>query len=97
MFHVYMLRCRDGSLYVGHTDDLEKRMAEHAEGVASAYTFARRPVQLVWTEEFSRREDAFELERRLKGWVRRKKEAFIRGDFDALRRLARGPNRHERS
>jgi len=96
MFHVYILRCRDGSLYVGHTDDLEKRMTEHAEGVASAYTFARRPFELVWTEEFGRRDEAFERERRIKGWVRRKKEALIRGDVETLRCLARGPNRHER-
>ena len=88
-FHVYILRCADGSYYVGHTDDLEKRLAAHQSGEIRGYTHSRRPVQLVFHEQFTSREDAFLRERQLKGWARRKKEALIRGDWDDIRRLSR--------
>jgi predicted GIY-YIG superfamily endonuclease len=88
-FYVYMLRCGDGSYYVGHTDDLEKRLAAHKTGDIPGYTRSRRPVQLVFHEEFLSREDAFLLERQLKGWSRRKKEALVRGDWDSLKQLSR--------
>ena len=90
-FYLYILRCRDGSYYVGHTDDLEKRMVEHAEGICGGYTARRRPVELVFADEFSTREETIERERQLKGWSRKKKEALIRRDWESLRRLARGP------
>jgi putative endonuclease len=87
---VYMLRCRDGSYYVGLTRyGLDKRLAEHQEGRYPGYTSARRPVELVWAEEFLWLKDAIECERRLKGWRREKKEALIRGDYDALKMLSR--------
>jgi predicted GIY-YIG superfamily endonuclease len=88
-FYVYILRCADGSYYAGHTDDLEKRLAAHKSGDIGGYTHSRRPVQLVFHEEFPSREDAFLRERQLKGWSRRKKEALVRGDWDSLRRLSR--------
>ena len=95
-FHVYLLRCSDGSYYVGHTDDLDGRLARHASGELGGYTAGRRPVTLVWCTDFPTRDQAYELERQLKGWTRRKKEALARGDLEALRGLARGPNRRER-
>jgi predicted GIY-YIG superfamily endonuclease len=88
-FYVYMLRCADGSYYVGHTDDLEKRLAAHQAGDIAGYTRPRRPVQLIFQEEFPSREDAFLRERQLKGWSRRKKEALVTGDWDDLERLSR--------
>ena len=88
-FYVYILRCADGSYYVGHTDDLEKRLAAHQRGEIRGYTHSRRPVQLVFHEQFPSREDVFLRERQLKGWSRRKKEALIRGDWDSLKRLSR--------
>jgi tRNA/rRNA methyltransferase len=88
-FSTYMLRCGDGSYYVGHTDTLGRRVAEHQEGGKCAYTTARRPVQLVWSQEFSTREEAKDTEIRSKAWSRRKKEAFISGNMDALRTAAR--------
>jgi hypothetical protein len=57
-FFTYMLQCADGSYYVGHTDDLEKRLAEHEEGRKCAYTETRRPVQLRWSQEFASRAEA---------------------------------------
>jgi predicted GIY-YIG superfamily endonuclease len=88
-FWVYILRCADRSYYVGHTDDLELRLAKHTNGEYPGYTKTRLPIELVFTEEFSSRADAFARERQLKGWTRRKKEALIRGDWAEISRLAR--------
>ncbi|MFO1269072.1 MAG: GIY-YIG nuclease family protein, partial [Rubrivivax sp.] len=57
-FFVYMLRCADGSYYVGHTDELERRIAQHRAGEIPGYTHERRPVELVWSQEAATREEA---------------------------------------
>jgi putative endonuclease len=88
-FFAYMLRCADGAYYVGHTDDLEKRVSEHQEGGKCAYTERRRPVQLIWSEEFATREDALAAELQIKKWSRIKKEALASGAVEELRRAAR--------
>src|SRR5215467_5251371 len=98
---LYILRCADGSYYVGTTgDSLEKRMAEHEAGTFRGHTARRRPVTLVFQQEFARIEDAIAAERQVKGWRREKKEALIRGDFAVLpalsRRAARVPVRPSR-
>ncbi len=86
---VYILRCADGSYYIGSTrKSLEERVAEHNSGVLRGYTWSRRPVALVWSQEFARITDAIAMERQLKGWRRDKKEALIRGALDALSMLA---------
>ena len=88
--YVYVLRCSDGSYYVGSTrSDLEKRIAEHNTGAFGGYTARRRPVELVYSQEFDRVTDAVAAERQLKGWSRAKKEALIAGDFGRLRALAK--------
>jgi predicted GIY-YIG superfamily endonuclease len=89
-FWVYMLRCSDGSYYTGNTDDLEKRVAEHQTGEISGYTSTRRPVELVFDQEFATREEALSAELQIKGWSRKKKEAMIRGDRKEVQRLAWG-------
>ena len=88
-FYVYILRCSDGSYYTGHTDNLDVRMAQHGDGTGSAYTSKRRPLELLWATDCQTREQAFELERKLHGWSRAKKEALMRGDFEALPALSR--------
>ena len=89
-FWVYMLRCHDGSYYTGHTDALERRIAEHTSGAfTGCYTFQRRSVELVFAQEVATREEALAAERRIKGWSRAKKEAMIRGDWAAVSRLGR--------
>ena len=88
-FYVYIIRCADGSYYVGHTDNLERRLAAHQTGDIAGYSRSRRPVQLVFHEDFPSRQDAFLRERQLKGWSRRKKEALIRRNWEGLRRLSR--------
>ncbi len=95
-FFVYMLRCADGSFYVGHTDDLEKRVLDHGSGCFGGYTASRRPLELVFAQGFPTRAEALELERRLKTWSRAKKQALIDRDWQRLKQLARGPNRQDR-
>jgi predicted GIY-YIG superfamily endonuclease len=92
-FWVYLLRCADGSYYAGHTDNLEQRIEQHRSGELGGYTSTRRPVELVYSEDFPTRDEAFAAERRIKGWSRKKKEALIQGDWEGLRRLARGRSR----
>ncbi len=88
-FWTYMLRCSDGKFYVGHTDNLELRIGQHQSGVLGGYTLRRRPVDLVWSENFQTRYEALSAERRIKGWSRAKKEALIRGDWALVSQLAR--------
>lgn len=88
-FCAYILRCNDGSYYAGHTDNLEARVAQHQRGSVEGYTTARLPVQLLWSEAFPTRDEAFAAERRVKGWSRAKNEALVAGDWDKLRMLAR--------
>jgi LAO/AO transport system kinase len=90
-FFVYMLKCADGSYYVGHTDELDLRVAQHQSGsIPGAYTHERRPVELVWSQETATREEALAGEMRIKGWGRAKKESLIRGDWASIRRHAWG-------
>lgn len=84
MFTVYILRCADGSLYTGHTDDLDERLRQHDLGQVSGYTATRRPLSLVFTQDFSTRLEALEAERQIEGWKRRKKEALIQTDLETL-------------
>ena len=89
-FWVYILRCSDGSYYTGHTDSLERRIGQHFAGaIPSCYTFNRRPLTVVFSQEFSTREEALASEQQIKGWSRKKKEAMIRGDWTEVSRLAR--------
>ena len=92
-FWVYMLRCADGSYYVRHSDNLEDRFQQHQSGMMGGYTKSRRPVQLVYSQDFPTRDEAFAAERQIKGWSRQKKEALIKGDWEEGRRLARGRQR----
>jgi len=89
-FGVYILRCRDNSYYTGHTNNLEKRIAEHQAREVEGYSSTRLPVALVFAEEFPTREEALATERQIKGWSRKKKEAIMRGDWAEVSRLARG-------
>ena len=87
-FFVYILICKDGSYYTGHTDNLENRITEHKSGAIKGYTSSRLPVEIVFSQEFQTREEALENERKIKGWSRKKKEAMIRGDWHEVSRLA---------
>src|SRR5258706_6954452 len=88
-FWTYTLRCKDGSYYVGHTDNLDRRVAMHQDVSPGGYTAHRRPVTVVHAELFDSLDEAFRRERQIKGWSRAKKEALSKGDWTELRRLAR--------
>ena len=92
----YMLRCSDGSYYVGSTLDLPIRLAQHESGDGAAYTRRRRPVVLVWFEEFSRVDHAFAREKQVQGWGRAKREALIDGRYGSLPGLAAKPGSRKR-
>jgi putative endonuclease len=93
---VYILKCADGSYYTGTSRDssLGKRVSEHNNGhFQNAYTANKRPVGLVFAEEFLTIADAITAERRIKGWTRAKKEAMIEGRWNELPKLARRATR----
>ncbi|PJJ72299.1 putative endonuclease [Diaminobutyricimonas aerilata] len=81
---MYILRCADGTFYVGSTRDLERRLGEHGEG-GVGYTRLRRPVTLAYAEEYERVDEAYAREKQVQGWSRRKRQALIDGDTEALR------------
>ena len=89
--YVYMLRCADGSYYVGSAngDDLGPRVDQHNAGSYPGYTFSRRPVVLVWSEYFDRITDGIAAERQIKGWSRAKKEALLNSDWTKVSELSR--------
>jgi putative endonuclease len=84
-----MVRCSDGSFYVGVTNGPDRRIAEHNLGLdPDCYTFTRRPVELVYSSEFHHIEEAIACEKQLKGWSRAKKLALIGNDWGAISQLA---------
>jgi len=90
-YFVYMVRCSDGSFYVGVTNDVERRINEHNFGLdPSSYTNERRPVRLVYSTDFQRIEQAIAWEKQLKGWSRAKKIALIDGDWERIVQLSNG-------
>jgi putative endonuclease len=84
----YILKCADGSFYVGSTRDLAVRLQQHASGLGSRYTANRLPVELIWSADFDRIDDAYVLEKRIQGWSRAKRLALIEGRFDELPALS---------
>ena len=89
-----MLRCADGSYYVGSARrGLDQRIGEHNAGACGGYTSTRRPVVLVRAQHFLIITDAIAVERQIKGWSRAKKEALIRGDYDAIKLLSKRGSR----
>lgn len=88
-YYVYILRCSDNSLYTGITSNLERRINEHNEGKYKAtYTFLKKPVTLVFFQDFTEPNQAIYFEKKLKGWSKAKKEALIKGDYDMIQTLA---------
>lgn len=91
-FWAYLLHCRGGAFYVGHTDNLDQRIGQHQTGAIAGFTSQLLPVSLVWSQDFPTRYQAKEAERRIKGWGRAKKIALIRGDWKLTSRLTKGKN-----
>ena len=95
-FTLYILECTDGSFYIGHTDDMDQRMLQHDQGKGCVYTSTRRPLKLVHAESFQTRYEALSMERKLKGWSRAKKLAYMTGNWKEVSRLAKGNHKHQR-
>ena len=89
-FWAYMLHCRGGYFYTGHTDNLELRIAQHKSDTLPGFASSHLPLVLVWSQEFATRYEALAAERRIKGWSRAKKMALIQGDWLKISELSKG-------
>ncbi len=78
MNYTYIVRCSDGSLYTGWTNDLEKRIKAHNEGKGAKYTKSRRPVELVYYEAFEKKEEAMSREWAIKQMSREEKKGLLK-------------------
>ena len=87
--YVYILLCADGSYYTGSTTNLDIRLAQHFSGEGANYTQKHRPIKLLYFEEFSDISKAFDREKQIQGWSRRKKEALIQERFEEIPNLSK--------
>jgi putative endonuclease len=87
--YVYILRCSDGSFYVGSAQNLAGRVKSHNAGRGAAHTFKHRPVHLVYSEAFRSETAAVTRERQLKRWSHEKKVSLINRDLEGLKRLSK--------
>ena len=95
-WYVYILRCSDGSLYTGQTNNLESRLLAHNSGKGSKYTASRRPVVIVYHEPAESKSAALQRELQIKSWTKAKKIALIQGDYDTLKKLSRCHSVHKK-
>jgi len=88
-YYVYILECSDGFYYTGVTNNLDKRIWEHNEGInKSSFTYNRRPVVLKYFQRFQNIDDAILFEKQIKGWNRKKKEALFNEDWNEIKQLS---------
>ena len=88
-YFVYILKCSDGILYTGFTNNLERRVIEHQEGKSkSSFTHNRRPVELIFHQEFNDVNQAIYFEKRIKKWSAKKKLALANGNYNMLEILS---------
>lgn len=80
MYYVYMLRCTDGSLYTGSTDDIDRRYAAHVAGKGAKYTKSHPPVALAAAWRTETKSEALKLEYRIKRFKKKEKERIVHGD-----------------
>lgn len=78
MNYVYILKCKDNTLYTGYTNDLDKRIKAHNDGKGAKYTKARRPVKLMYFEEYSSKGEALSREASIKKLTRTEKLSLIK-------------------
>ena len=96
MPYLYILECSDGSYYTGSTWDLRQRLAQHQAGVGANYTAKHLPVTLVYCEQYDRIDEAFQREKQVQGWSRKKKRALIEGRFEHLPDLSASKSKRDR-
>lgn len=89
LYFVYILKCSDGLTYTGITDDVERRLSEHQDGWnKTSFTYHRRPVQLIFQQEFRDVLQAIYFEKKIKKWSAKKKFALATGDLNLLQILS---------
>ena len=89
LYYVYIVECSDGLYYTGVTNNIERRLAEHNDGIhIKSFTFKRRPVVLKYLSTFQFIDQAIAFEKQVKGGNRKKKEALFKEDWDELKRLS---------
>jgi len=93
IYFVYILNCSDNTFYTGVTNNMDRRVAEHNEGLDPfCYTVKRRPLELVFLQEFQEIKEAIAFEKQVKGWSRKKKLAIINDNWEKLKELAECKN-----
>ncbi len=92
-YYVYILKCSDGLLYTGVTNNISRRLVEHHEGLnKGSFNYKRRPVELIFHQDFNDIEQAIYFEKKIKKWSAKKKLALANEDFDLLKLLAECKN-----
>lgn len=87
--HMYILICGDGTYYTGSTRNLARRLMQHQSGTGAIHTTMHQPVDLIYSEVFSRIDHAFYREKQVQRWSHDKKTALIKGEIETLRKLAK--------
>jgi putative endonuclease len=89
IYYVYILKCKDELLYVGMTNNLERRINEHIFGLnKNCFTYSRRPVKLIFSQDFNDVQQAIFFEKKIKNWSQKKKLASAEGNYDMLQILS---------
>jgi putative endonuclease len=84
-YYVYILNCADGKYYTRITNNLERRLKEHQQGInKNCYTFTRRPLELMYKINFTNPNEAIKWEKKIKDWSRKKKEALMTENWNDL-------------
>lgn len=84
-YYTYILLCSDNTYYTGMTNDLERRLIQHKSGYKKdSYTHSRRPIELKWYLQCTNPTEAIKIEKQIKGWSHRKKEALINENWKDL-------------
>ncbi|WP_104733831.1 GIY-YIG nuclease family protein [Hanstruepera ponticola] len=93
LYYVYLLLCSDGLTYTGVTNNLSRRMEEHNKGLnKTCFTYKRRPLKLIFNQEFNDVEHAIFFEKKIKKWSAKKKLALANKEYDLLQLLAQCRN-----
>lgn len=88
-YFIYILKCYDSLLYTGMTNDISRRFAEHQEGLnPNCFTYKRRPVELIFSQEFNDVIQEIYFEKKIKNWSAKKKLALANDDFEMVQILA---------
>lgn len=88
-YYVYILQCSDNLTYTGVTNNISRRFEEHQKGLnKNCFTYKRRPLKLIFQQEFNDIEQAIYFEKKIKNWSAKKKYALANGEFDLLQILS---------